>query len=287
MTGDESGALHQTSRRMLLRNAVLVGAGAAVVGVTSTSLAGSAQAAPARLSRTQPLATPDSAAAIQWSWAWCSRVQGLYYAHSTGGNCPADHKAHGGEKSYNYGLYYNGSGTGYQAGWDYCRNCERDCSTARTAPPMKAVLFSTAQRRTTARAVTTTLYLMALGLTRMGRRAGAGAGSAKECSTLTKKCTSRRLPFGKRRVLPQRQRQLCLPIDGQSGLARSRTTEHERRGGVPQGGGHGRRTAGLGGTGAVPGQQGSTASPDLDQAFHRDYRLDNARSGSSDLLGVN
>lgn len=124
MTGDESGALHQTSRRMLLRNAVLVGAGAAVVGVTSTSLAGSAQAAPARLSRTQPLATPDSAAAIQWSWAWCSKCQGLYYAHSTGGNCPADHKAHGGEKSYNYGLYYNGSGTGYQAGWDYCRNCE-------------------------------------------------------------------------------------------------------------------------------------------------------------------
>jgi hypothetical protein len=126
MTGDESGTIRETSRRMLLRNALLVGAGAAAVGVTSISQAGSAYAASAPVSRAQlaPLAAPGADVPIQWSWAWCSKCQGLYYiGMGTGGFCPAGGH-HGGAKSYNYGLYYAGEGSDYQGGWAFCSQCD-------------------------------------------------------------------------------------------------------------------------------------------------------------------
>jgi hypothetical protein len=49
MTGDESGVIRETSRRVLLKNALLLGAGAASVGVTSALGANAAQAASTRL----------------------------------------------------------------------------------------------------------------------------------------------------------------------------------------------------------------------------------------------
>lgn len=108
MTDDQSGTLGETSRRTLLKNTLLVGAGLATIGVTSTSLVGSAQAA-----------TPEP----QWKWAWCSKCQGLYYA--PGGHegvCPAG-GSHGAAVSFNYGLYNYENATDWQDHWAYCANC--------------------------------------------------------------------------------------------------------------------------------------------------------------------
>jgi hypothetical protein len=135
MTRDEIALAGENSRRMFLRNGLLVGAGAAAVGITSISLTGTAQAAsvsalrarmlaprapvPARRAR---LAEPASSAPIQWAWAWCSKCQGLWYSKAGGDVCPAGGH-HGGAKSYNYGVYYDGEGTDYQEGWSYCVYC--------------------------------------------------------------------------------------------------------------------------------------------------------------------
>jgi hypothetical protein len=116
MKSDGPASVYQSSRRLFLRNALLVGAGVSAIGMTSTSLAGSAQADSASLE------APDSSVPLQWSWAWCSKCQGLYYG-PIGGDCPADQEPHGLAKSYDYGLYYDGSGTDWQQGWRYCAYC--------------------------------------------------------------------------------------------------------------------------------------------------------------------
>lgn len=119
-----------------MRSALLAGAGVAAVGVTSTSLADSAQAASVPLTRPRlrpglppgpalraRRASRTSTAPIQWEWAWCSKCAGLWYSR-IGGNCPKDHKAHGGAVSYNYGVFYDAEPTpGYQEGWAFCAFC--------------------------------------------------------------------------------------------------------------------------------------------------------------------
>ena len=123
MTGDESGAIRETSRRMLLRNILLVSSGAAAVGLTSTSLVGTAQAASASVSPAPPvsLKAPNTPAPEQWGWAWCSKCQGLFWS-SDRGVCPAG-GSHGHQLSSDYGLYYNGAGAGYQDNWWWCHQC--------------------------------------------------------------------------------------------------------------------------------------------------------------------
>jgi hypothetical protein len=124
MTRDEMAPIGENSRRMFLRNGLLVGAGAVAVGITSISLAGSAQAASVSAPRARPPAprTRASSAPIQWEWAWCSKCQGFWWS-LTDFTCPAGGD-HGGAKSYDYGVYYDdGGGTGYQGGWAYCAWC--------------------------------------------------------------------------------------------------------------------------------------------------------------------
>jgi hypothetical protein len=129
MTGDESGAIRETSRRMLLRHVLLVSSGAAAVGLTSTSLVGIAQAASASVSPAQPaqpasLTAPDTPAPVQWGWAWCSKCQGMFWASGNShGVCPAG-GSHGHLLSSDYGLRYNAVViSGYQDNWWWCNKC--------------------------------------------------------------------------------------------------------------------------------------------------------------------
>jgi hypothetical protein len=126
MTNDESGAIRETSRRMLLRNVLLVGSGAAAVGLTSTSLAGVAQAASASVSPAQPasLTAPDTPAPVQWGWAWCSKCQGMFWAGGKShGVCPAG-GSHGNLLSSDYGLTYDAVVvSGWQDNWWWCNKC--------------------------------------------------------------------------------------------------------------------------------------------------------------------
>lgn len=106
MTGLVNGA----SRRVFLRNGLLIGAGAAAVGITSLSRAGTAQA---------------DVGPVQWGWAWCSKCQGLYYAANRNAPmiCPAG-GTHGDAPSYQYAVYYNTEGSYYfQTGWSWCAAC--------------------------------------------------------------------------------------------------------------------------------------------------------------------
>lgn len=127
MSPDELAPIGENSRRMFLRNGLLVGAGVAAVGITSISLSGSAQAASVSAPRARApvprtrLTELASSAPIQWAWAWCSKCQGLWWS-KTDYACPAGGD-HGGAKSYNYGVYYDGEGAGYQGGWSYCAWC--------------------------------------------------------------------------------------------------------------------------------------------------------------------
>ena len=119
MTGDESGPVGETSRRIFLRRGLLVGAGAAAVGIASTVQAGRAVAASAGTA----LAVPSGQ---QFEWSWCSNCQGLYYG-PWDGNCP-DGGSHYGYRqgSLNYCLFYGTAGTGgYQSqpNWQVCSAC--------------------------------------------------------------------------------------------------------------------------------------------------------------------
>lgn len=115
MTNVESArkqiAVTGPSRRMILRNSLLVGAGVVAAGATSVAQAGSAKA---------------DASPTQADWGWCSKCQGLYYVNSTKSVCPYDSvfARHGKDKSFQYFVYYNTSGNMYyQDGWAWCGAC--------------------------------------------------------------------------------------------------------------------------------------------------------------------
>lgn len=116
MTSEEFTGVHNTSRRMFLRGAALLGTSAVAAGATSMSLVSSARA-----SSTDSAASPGANVPIQWAWAWCSKCQVLYYTRGSSA-CPAGGE-HGGQKSYNYGMYYNGGGANWQPGWAFCVLC--------------------------------------------------------------------------------------------------------------------------------------------------------------------
>jgi hypothetical protein len=100
------------SRRMILRNGLLVGAGVVAAGTMSVAQAGSAKAA---------VTTPT-----QGDWAWCSKCQGLYWVNSKNNVCPYDavFGRHGQAKSSEYWVYYDTSGNmDYQDGWAWCGAC--------------------------------------------------------------------------------------------------------------------------------------------------------------------
>jgi hypothetical protein len=97
-----------SSRRMILRNGLLVGAGVVAAGAMSVAHAGSAKAA-------------DD---LQGNWAWCSKCQGLYYPNSASSICPNGYGRHGQAKSYEYFVYHNVSGNDYwQVNWAWCDLC--------------------------------------------------------------------------------------------------------------------------------------------------------------------
>jgi hypothetical protein len=126
-----TSAIRGLDRRTLLRTSLLAGFGAAAVGSASTLLAGTASAA-------QPAGVdpPGSSTPQQFDWGWCNACAGLFFAHNDphAGECPAP-SPYGADvyqhavvndvlyTSYNYGIYYNGSGTDYQPNWCYCSNC--------------------------------------------------------------------------------------------------------------------------------------------------------------------
>jgi hypothetical protein len=132
MTGDQSQTIHGFNRRTLLRSSLLTGLGVAAVGGASTLFTGTASAA-------QPAGVdpPGSNTPQQFDWGWCNACDGLFFADNafSGGVCPAaasDGKSDLYEhaivkavsyKSFDYGIYHNGSGTDYQANWCYCGNC--------------------------------------------------------------------------------------------------------------------------------------------------------------------
>ena len=104
-----------TSRRMVLRNGLLVGAGAVAAGAASVAHAGSAKAA-----------TPAVGEGTQGGWGWCSKCQGLYFVSSANNVCPYDavFGKHGQAKSYQYWVYFNKPGDMYyQEGWAWCGAC--------------------------------------------------------------------------------------------------------------------------------------------------------------------
>jgi hypothetical protein len=110
----------ETSRRSLLRKGLLVGVGAAVVGIAMPVLAGSGTAR-----------AYVSGAGIQNGWDWCDRCQGLFYGPGQSSSaCPAGPGGHDGSESAGYVLYYGTSGSddglGFpvQADWAWCDKCQ-------------------------------------------------------------------------------------------------------------------------------------------------------------------
>jgi hypothetical protein len=100
------------SRRMILRNGLIVGAGAVVAGTLTVANAGTAKAA-----------TADGP---QGGWAWCSKCQGLYFVNSTLNVCPYDavFGKHGKAKSFQYFMYYNAVASFIlQTDWSWCGAC--------------------------------------------------------------------------------------------------------------------------------------------------------------------
>jgi len=101
------------SRRMILRNGLLVGTGVVAAGAMSVAYAGSAKAA----------APPGDGP--QGGWAWCSKCQGLYYVNSARNVCPYDavFGKHGQAKSFQYFVFYNSEALYWQPGWAWCGAC--------------------------------------------------------------------------------------------------------------------------------------------------------------------
>jgi hypothetical protein len=139
MANETSQELHELNRRAILRNGLLAGFGAAVVGIASPALTGSAQAARIPRSRTaplQPVSARTSSPRVnlgasevtyleQIDWAWCHKCRGLFYGPQQSSSwCPAGGQ-HNDSGSYNYGLLYDASGSqsGVQENWSWCNKC--------------------------------------------------------------------------------------------------------------------------------------------------------------------
>jgi hypothetical protein len=127
MTSGASQEIRGLGRRALLRNGLLLSLGTSTVVAASASLAGEARAgAPAPASADILAATAPE----QFGWAWCDLCQGMFYSgNNTLGHCPYNGNLFGHANkldysSYNYGFYYNATGTDWQAGWLWCRNCQ-------------------------------------------------------------------------------------------------------------------------------------------------------------------
>jgi len=128
MTIDEPQASSNLTRRMLLRNGLMVGLGTAVVAAGSSSFPARAQAgalAPASS------ANPSTPAPEQIDWGWCNQCQGMFYtANSNWGYCPGTgnigpHASVSNYKSYDYGFYYDAvTNSDWQGGWWWCKNCQ-------------------------------------------------------------------------------------------------------------------------------------------------------------------
>jgi hypothetical protein len=113
-----AAAAGRPGRRTLLRAGLLVGAGAAIGGLTSAAFPGTAQAA---------------TAGRQSSWAFCDFCKGLYFSDGylgsySLGTCPywgnsAGAPGHFGS-TYNYSLQHDyAPSSDLQTGWNYCGFC--------------------------------------------------------------------------------------------------------------------------------------------------------------------
>lgn len=93
-------------RRTLLRNGLLTGLGAVVVGVASPTLTGTARAEGYQV------------------WAWCSKCQGLFYGPQQSASfCPAG-GTHNGSGSYKYLIVFDfPPSSGVQSNWRWCGKC--------------------------------------------------------------------------------------------------------------------------------------------------------------------
>lgn len=127
MASDASREIRGFTRRVLLRNGLLVGLGTATVVTASVPLAASA------LADDVPASTdsPATAAPEQFKWGWCDLCAGMFYTgNSNYGHCPqqGDLYQHASVYDYNsdnYGFYYDAvTGGGWEGSWYWCRNCQ-------------------------------------------------------------------------------------------------------------------------------------------------------------------
>jgi hypothetical protein len=134
MTMNEQRASGELTRRMMLRNGLMVGLGTAVVAVGSSSFAGRARAdtlAPASL------ANPSTPAPLQSAWGWCNQCAGMFYtSNSNWGVCPRStqdpvrffaqtHAFNNNYQSFNYEFYYDAqTSSNWQGAWLWCRLCQ-------------------------------------------------------------------------------------------------------------------------------------------------------------------
>ena len=116
------------TRRSVLRSGLLTGIGAAGLVGASAPLA---RAARASTIVPESTAKPDATAPQQFNWVYCKVCAGMFYCgsnHEGRGRCPANsdnatHADTSSYESYDYGFYYNGAGSGFQANWFWCSNC--------------------------------------------------------------------------------------------------------------------------------------------------------------------
>lgn len=116
------------SRRMALRNGLIIGAGTAIVGAGTSFFAGRAQAD--TTSPSEPV-SPSGSAPTQPGWAWCNQCSGIFYTENANwGYCTANIKGRGPHAfrnnylSFNYEFYYNGAGADWQPNWWWCIQCQ-------------------------------------------------------------------------------------------------------------------------------------------------------------------
>jgi hypothetical protein len=108
----ETAGKQGIERRALLRGGVLLG-----LGVTAVAAALALESGTAYAANSQP------------NWAWCNECQQVWYKPQGFGLCPAynnvawPHALKGKYTSDNYRPEYDYSGSGWQQGWRWCKNC--------------------------------------------------------------------------------------------------------------------------------------------------------------------
>jgi hypothetical protein len=137
---DDARQDSEFTRRSLLRNSFLLGAGAAVAAGASASLSSPARAAAPFPIPPASTANPATPAPQQWDWVWCKLCAGIFNCVTAGssnpvvlyerGWCPEQINGYwhantaAPYNSDNYGLYYTGAGASWQPGWFWCHNCK-------------------------------------------------------------------------------------------------------------------------------------------------------------------